>query len=303
MIVKSAQTAAGLFATMDSTGALSAATTGPAGALYIDGTVNAASVTITGSNPYKWAVTLPALTAGQIVHIYITATIDSTSTGGIVWAANVLASGTIGADALASDTITAAKIASDAISNAKLADGAITAAKIASDAITSAKIADGAIDAGALASDTITAAKIASDAITNAKFADNAISAAKIADDAITSAKIAEDAIGADQLASSAITAAKIAADAFETAKFIDAYWDKLADHVLRRSWESAADSSDGDTKAFRSLLGAIAKLVNKVAVSEGVLTVYEEDDTTSLGTQAVTTQVGATPIIAMDTN
>ena len=84
MTVKSAQSWAGTFVTLDSTGALSAATTGPAGTLYVDGTANGATVTISGSNPYKWAVTLPALTAGQRVDMYITGTIGTIATAGIV---------------------------------------------------------------------------------------------------------------------------------------------------------------------------------------------------------------------------
>lgn len=75
-----------------------------------------------------------------------------------------------------------------------------------------------------------------------------------------------------------------------------------LADYVIRRSFQSACDSADGDTKVFRSLLGAIAKLVNKVAASGATLTVYEDDDTTSLGTQTITTDSGADPITALDT-
>jgi len=75
-----------------------------------------------------------------------------------------------------------------------------------------------------------------------------------------------------------------------------------IADHTIRRSFQNACDSSDGDTKSFRSLLGAIAKQVNKVAASGGTLTVYEDDDTTSLGTQAITTDSGADPIITLDT-
>lgn len=75
-----------------------------------------------------------------------------------------------------------------------------------------------------------------------------------------------------------------------------------IADHVLRRSWASAAASSDGDTLSFRSLLGAVAKLVNKVAVSGSTLTVYKEDDSTSLGTQTLTTDASASPITGADT-
>lgn len=76
----------------------------------------------------------------------------------------------------------------------------------------------------------------------------------------------------------------------------------KIADVVLRRSWASASASSDGDTLSFRSLLGAVAKLVNKVAVSGSTLTVYKEDDSTPLGTQTVTADAAAEPITAVDT-
>lgn len=76
----------------------------------------------------------------------------------------------------------------------------------------------------------------------------------------------------------------------------------KIADVVLRRSWASASASSDGDTLGFRSLLGAVAKLVNKVAVSGSTLTVYKEDDATALGTQTVTADAAAEPIVSVDT-
>ena len=80
------------------------------------------------------------------------------------------------------------------------------------------------------------------------------------------------------------------------------AYLNKIADHVLRRSWETAADSSDGDTKAFRSLLGAVAKLVNKIGVAGATLSIYEEDDSTVLGQQALVTDSAASPIVSADT-
>ena len=82
--VKSAQTWTGLFATRDGNGALSAATTGPAGTLYKNGTSDAASVTITGSNPYKFSVTLPSLTAGDTVSMYVTATVAGVATAAVV---------------------------------------------------------------------------------------------------------------------------------------------------------------------------------------------------------------------------
>lgn len=84
MTVKSGAAWASGFVTRDSTGALSAATVGPAGVLYVDGTATGTAVTITGANPYKWACTLPALTAGQTVAIYITATVATIATAAFV---------------------------------------------------------------------------------------------------------------------------------------------------------------------------------------------------------------------------
>ena len=82
-MIKSGQDWAGIFATYDSDGSLKAPSSGPTGTLYIDGTSNAATVTITGSNPYKFSVTLPTLTAGQRVDMYITATLSSIATAAV----------------------------------------------------------------------------------------------------------------------------------------------------------------------------------------------------------------------------
>lgn len=78
---------------------------------------------------------------------------------------------------------------------------------------------------------------------------------------------------------------------------------DKLADHVLRRSWANAAASADGDTLNFRSLLGAIAKLVNRIEIVGSTLTVYENDDTTALGTQTLASDPAADPVTGATTN
>jgi hypothetical protein len=112
--------------------------------------------------------------------------------------------------------------------------------------------------------------------------ADGAITAAKIAADAITAAKIATGAITSDEIAASGAN--------------------KIADHIIRRGFENACDSSDGDAKSFRSLLGAIAKLVNKISVSGTTLTITEDDDSTALGTQSLSTDPDAEPIIGADT-
>lgn len=76
----------------------------------------------------------------------------------------------------------------------------------------------------------------------------------------------------------------------------------KIADHILRRSWATAAASGDGDTKSFRSLLGAVARLVNRWNISGSTITFYEADDSTSLGTQALSTTAGVDPVTGADT-
>lgn len=143
---------------------------------------------------------------------------------------------------------------------------------VAAGAITAAAIADDAIDAGAIATGAITAAKFAAGAIDAAAIADNAIDAGAIATDAIAATKIAAGAAN------------------------------KIADHVLRRSTATAAASANGDTVAFRSLLGAVRKQTNKCAVVGTDLKTYEEDDTTAAGTQAITENSSANPIVGLDT-
>lgn len=73
----------------------------------------------------------------------------------------------------------------------------------------------------------------------------------------------------------------------------------RIADHTLRRN---LANITEGDTKAFRSLLGGASKLVNKFVVSGGSAIVYEYDDATTLGTQTITTDAAADPITGFDT-
>lgn len=105
MTVKTGQVWAGAIITLDSTGAFATPSAGPAGVLYVDGVADGATVTVTGANPYKWSVTLPSLTAGQRVQMYITATIAGVSTGSFVvseQADTILVSDVVGAD---SDTL------------------------------------------------------------------------------------------------------------------------------------------------------------------------------------------------------
>jgi hypothetical protein len=126
-----------------------------------------------------------------------------------------------------------------------------------------------------------------------------------MAADVVTAAAIAAGAIDAATFAAGAIDAAAIATDAIGAAEIAAAGANKLADHVLRRTYANARASSDGDALSFRSLLGAIGKLVNKWAIAGTTLTVYQEDDVTSTapgGTQTITATPGADPITTLDT-
>lgn len=87
MTVKSGQSVTVLFATADATsGAAADATVGPVGTLYVDGTASAAVVTVANitTGLYKATVTLPTLTAGQIVSLRIAATVGAAGEG-VVW--------------------------------------------------------------------------------------------------------------------------------------------------------------------------------------------------------------------------
>lgn len=171
MSVKSGSAWAGLFVCLDATGALSASTDA-AGTLYVDGSTDAASVTITGSNPYKFAVTLPSLTAGQRVDMYITGTIATIATAAVVaseqadtvlvsdvktdTAAILLDTGTDGVivASLANDSITAAALKADAV--AEIQNGLATPTNITAGTITTVTSVTNGVT---LADDAITAAK------------------------------------------------------------------------------------------------------------------------------------------------
>ena len=82
------QTLVADFRTFNSSGVLTNADTTPTGTLVINGTDNAASVTVTNkaTGKYKASVTLPStITAGDIVQLSIDATISSSASGGIIF--------------------------------------------------------------------------------------------------------------------------------------------------------------------------------------------------------------------------
>lgn len=109
-------------------------------------------------------------------------------------------------------------------------------------------------------------------------------------------------AINGAAIAASAISSAKIATDALTANAFNGAACNKFADHFWRRQFANVKNSSNGDTKIFRSGLGLMGKLVNRLRRNGASLETYEDDDTTVLGTQAITTDAAADPISELDT-
>jgi hypothetical protein len=99
MNVKTGQAITALFTTHSATtGAATDATGTPTGTLYVNGTSNGATVTVTNitTGLYKAALTLPSLSAGDSLALRISATVSGVSAIGVVWQA-------IGDTVLASD--------------------------------------------------------------------------------------------------------------------------------------------------------------------------------------------------------
>ena len=88
MSVKSGQAVTVLFSTANATtGAATDATGTPTGTLYVNGTANGATVTVTNlvTGVYKAAVTLPSLSAGDVVSLRAAATVSAVAGEGIIW--------------------------------------------------------------------------------------------------------------------------------------------------------------------------------------------------------------------------
>lgn len=91
MSVISGQTITDEFVTSSfTTGAATDADSTPTGVLYLNGTANGASVTVTNlaTGLYKFAVTLPTLAQGDCVSVVISATVGSVAAKGVVWSDN-----------------------------------------------------------------------------------------------------------------------------------------------------------------------------------------------------------------------
>jgi len=167
--VKTGQSVTAVFSTASpTTGAATSADSTPTGTLYVNGTADAASVTVTNitTGRYKAAVTLPTLAAGDVVDIWIAATVGGVAGGGVVWSAvgdTKRLSDTLSADVvqISGDSAAADNLEAAADgSGYNLGGGSVVAASVtgavgsvAAGGITAASIATGAVDADALAAD------------------------------------------------------------------------------------------------------------------------------------------------------
>ena len=169
-MIVSATTIARQFCTYSpTTGALANADSLPTGTLTVNGVDNAATVTVTNvtTGVYKWSVTLPALTVGDLVAMRIAATVSSVSSGGIVWQdycdrltpPNFSALG-IGAGGALTETVDADAIKINGSANAaaglagigeQFADNGYNMVAVGPDGITSDSFDSGAITAAAIA--------------------------------------------------------------------------------------------------------------------------------------------------------
>ena len=88
MSVRTGQSITKIFSTrVFSTGVATNADSTPTGTLYVNGTADAASVTVTNitTGLYKAAVTLPTLAVGDIVDLRIAATVSSVTDTEVIW--------------------------------------------------------------------------------------------------------------------------------------------------------------------------------------------------------------------------
>lgn len=92
-----------------------------------------------------------------------------------------------------------------------------------------------------------------------------------------------------------------LADGAVSAAALATAGGNKIADHVLRRTYANARASSDGDAVVFRSPMGMLSHFVNKWDVVGGNLVLKHEDDTTTFASKALTTDGAALAIVGMD--
>lgn len=279
-IVKTGQAVTAVFATSSPvTGAATSADSTPTGTLYVNGTADAATVTVTNitTGRYKAAVTLPTLAAGDVVDIHIAATVGGIAGGGVVWSAAAdtkRLSDTLSADVVAISGDSAAadnlEAAADG-SGYNLGGGSVVAASV-SGAVGSVTGAVGSVT-GAVGSVT---GNVGGNVVGSVGSVTGAVGS--VGAGGITAASIATGAIDADALAADAGA--------------------KLADTILRRTAANIEASANGDALSIESVYGLIMAAFES-AVSSTTWTIRQTGGST-LGTKTVAVDADADPIVSV---
>lgn len=254
-------------------------------------------------------------------------TVDSKAPVGVLatWSCEnrtvkALKDGSISAATLASDTITDAKVASDVtIASVTGAVGSVTGAVGSvtgnvggnvTGSVGSVVGAVGSVTGNVGGNVTGSVGSLA----TQAKADVNAECDTALADAGVTTtvtgridAAVSTRAVAGDAMALTSGERTTLAGVIWTVGNMATAAMKRIADFVLRRNTANAATSTETglDTVSFRSPIGAIRKLTNKVdtTTNSGKLTVFEEDDTTQAATQTLATDAAAEPITGANTD
>lgn len=246
--------------------------------------------------------------------------------------AAVIATGAVDADALASDAVTeiqsailsdatpfpGARIDATISSRSTYAGGAVASVtgNVGGNVVGSVgSVASGGITAASIATDAIDADAIAASAVTEIQSGLSTLDAAGVrtavglaSANLDTQLTAIDDAIDTEVAAILAAVDTEVAAIKAKTDNLpaspaavgsamtlTSGERTSIADAILTRDWTAVSGA------AARSLLNAGRFLRNKWSVIAGVLTVTEEDDTTTAWTATVTSDASADPVIGSD--
>lgn len=273
MTVQSAQSVTVLFTTrVFSTGVGTNADSLPTGTLYVNGTADAASVTVTNISTglYKAAVTLPTLAAGDEVQLSIAATVSTIADKAVIWGDTkdiICSSGAITTVTTTTNLTT---------NNDKTGYGLSSAAVQAIwDALTSALTTANSI--GKLLVDNVNATISSRLATSGYTAPDNT---------SITAIKAKTDLIPATP------------ASTGDAMTLTTGERNSVADALLNRDMSTGTDSGSPTVRTVRQ---ALRFLRNKWSIAGGALTVTKEDDATASWTATVSTDASAVPVTGSD--
>jgi len=96
------------------------------------------------------------------------------------------------------------------------------------------------------------------------------------------------------------MTVVNVAADAIASRSAATAFYNRIIDIAARRQYTNIRSSSEGETAVRWSLLGAIARLVNRTDFQTQPATIYHEDGSTSFFTETMTTATTADAVVQL---